>query len=262
MKPKKLEQWAGLGFLLALGLAFVVTVLQDERGDKKYPYRLSLYYSRIDGIREGTEVRILGVPKGYVAHMESKPIAEILDRRFLDKDRDTAIELHIAMESPLTLWDNYEVDFQTFTVFSGRVININPGSSDGNRSFFKPTFRNGEKTPDYLPSARYFDDFFRATSATLEENRNDLRSITMDLRSISDKLDSNKGTIPKLVGSDELYNNLLATVKDAEAIGTDGRRYMESSRNLENTMPIPFLITASFYGRTTPITGRRIGPQD
>lgn len=84
----------------------------------------------------------------------------------------------------------------------------------------------------------------------------------MDFRSISDKLNHTEGTIPKLIGETEMYDELLATIKDAEAIGKEGRRYMESSRNLENTMPIPFLITASYYGRTTPITGRRIGPQE
>lgn len=96
----------------------------------------------------------------------------------------------------------------------------------------------------------------------MEENRSDLRQITLDFRSISDKLNHTEGTIPKLIGETEMYDELLATIKDAEAIGKEGRRYMESSRNLENTMPIPFLITASYYGRTTPITGRRIGPQE
>jgi hypothetical protein len=59
-----------------------------------------------------------------------------------------------------------------------------------------------------------------------------------------------------------MYQELLTTVNDAEVIGMEGRRYMESSRNLESSMPIPFLITASFYGGTTPILGRRIGPQN
>ncbi|PKA23132.1 ABC transporter substrate-binding protein [Leptospira sp. mixed culture ATI2-C-A1] len=264
MKSKKLskESLTGIVFFSILVFAFFTTVIEPDRPAKKYPYRLSLFYSRIDGIKEGTEVRILGIQKGYVAHIDSRPLMDVPDRRFLDHNMDHAIELHIALEDPLTLWDNYEVDFQTITLFSGRIININPGSSDGKRPFFKPTFREGEKSPDYLPSARYFDDFFKATSATMEENRADLRQITLDFRSISDKLNHTEGTIPKLIGSTEMYDELLATVKDAETIGKEGRRYMESSRNLENTMPIPFLITASYYGRTTPITGRRIGPQE
>lgn len=125
--------------------AFFTTVIEPDRPAKKYPYRLSLFYSRIDGIKEGTEVRILGIQKGYVAHIDSRPLIDVPDRRFLDHNMDHAIELHIALEDPLTLWDNYEVDFQTITLFSGRIININPGSSDGKRPFFKPTFREGEK---------------------------------------------------------------------------------------------------------------------
>lgn len=264
MRAKKISKETLVGIFVSAILVFLffTTVIEQDRPEKKYPYRLSLFYSRIDGIKEGTEVRILGVPKGYVAHIDSRPILDVPDRRFLDPNMDHAIELHIALEIPLTLWDNYEVDFQTITVFSNRVININPGSSDGKRSFFKPTFQAGEKTPDYLPSARYFDDFFRATTATMDENREDLRNITLDFKSITDKLNGNEGTIPKLIGNTEMYDELVTTVTDAETIGKEGRRYMESSRNMENKMPIPFLITASFYGRTTPISGRRIGPQD
>ncbi|WP_246051892.1 MlaD family protein [Leptospira idonii] len=253
--------FVGICFFAFLGFAFFATVIQPEKPSKNYPYRLSLFYSRIDGIKEGTEVRILGIPKGYVAHIDSRPMLDIPDRRFLDTNMDHAIELHIALEEPLTLWDNYSVDFQTITVFSNRVININPGSSDGKTPYFRPTFQAGEKTPDYLPSARYFDDFFKAASQTMEENKGDIRDITLNLRSISDKLNSNQGTIPKFIGTTEMYDELYTTVTDAETIGVEARRYMESSRNLENTLPIPFVITASFYGRTT-LLGRRIGPQN
>ncbi|WP_246048079.1 MlaD family protein [Leptospira ilyithenensis] len=256
-----LEILAGVFFVFLICFAFFTTVILPDRPDKKYPYRLSLFYSRIDGIKEGTEVRILGIPKGYVAHINSRPVIDVPDRHFLDNNRDHAIELHIALEEPLTLWDNYQVDFQTITVFSNRVININPGSSDGKTPYFRPTFQEGQKTPDYLPSARYFDDFFKAASQTIEENREDVRSIALDFRSITDKLNAPQGTIPKLINSTEMYDELYSTIADAEAIGKEGRRYMESSRNLENTMPIPFVITASFYGRTT-LTGRRIGPQN
>ncbi len=255
------EPLVGILFLVLLGFAFFFTVIQPEKQAKKYPYRLSLFYSRIDGISEGTEVRILGMTKGYVAHISTRPMIEVPDRRFLNNNENDAIELNIALDEPITLWDNYRVDFQTVTLFSKRVININPGSSEGYTTYFNPTFREGDEVPDYLPSARYFDDFFKATSQTIEDNRKDLRKITSDLGSISNKLNGTKGTIPLLIGSTEMYDNLYASVNDAEVIGIEGRRYMESARNLENTMPIPFFVTLSFYGRTT-LLGRRIGPQN
>jgi hypothetical protein len=262
-KPKKeiLVPLTGLLFSLFLGLAFFLTVIQPERPAKNFPYRLSLFYSRIDGISEGTEVRILGISKGYVAHITTRPMIDVPDRRFLNNNESYAIELVIALEEPLSLWDNYRVDFQTITLFSNRVININPGSSDGHTPYFKPTFREGDEIPDYLPSARYFDDFFKASSQTIEDNREDVRSITKNVQSISTKMKGDKGTFPLLIGSNEVYDQFYTTVYDAEVIGLEGRRYMESARNLENTMPLPFFVTLSFYGRTT-LLGRRIGPQN
>jgi hypothetical protein len=258
---KFLEPLLGLGFIVLIAFAFFSTVIQPEKPAKKFPYRLSLFYSRIDGIKEGTEVRILGITKGYVAHVTTRPMIEVPDRRFLNSNESDAIELVIALEEPLSLWDNYRVDFQTITLFSNRVININPGSSDGKTAFFNPTFREGDSIPDYLPSAQYFDDFFKAASQTIEDNRADIRAITKNTSSITSKLNGKDGTIPRLIGTDEMYNELYTTVNDAEVIGLEGRRYMESSRNLENTMPIPFFVTLSFYGRTT-LSGRRIGPQN
>jgi len=258
---KYIEPAIGIVFLALLGIAFFVTVIQPDRPAKKFPYRLSLFYSRIDGISEGTEVRILGITKGYVAHVTTRPMVDVPDRRFLNNNESDAIELVIALEEPLSLWDNYRVDFQTITLFSNRVININPGSSDGHTTYFKPTFREGDDIPDYLPSARYFDDFFKAASQTIEDNRQDVRTITKNLGDISVKLNGTEGTLPRLIGSTEMYDQLYTTVYDAEVIGLEGRRYMESSRNLENTMPIPFFVTLSFYGRTT-LLGRRIGPQN
>ncbi len=255
------EPLLGLIFLGILVFAFFATVIRPEKPAKNFPYRLSLFYSRIDGISEGNEVRILGITKGYIAHITTRPIIDIPDRRFLNGNEGDAIELVIALEEPLTLWDNYRVDFQTITLFSNRVININPGSSDGHTPYFTPTAREGDAIPDYLPSARYFDDFFKAASQTMEDNREDIRSITKNLSSVSTKLNGNEGTLPKLIGSTEMYDELYTTVNDAEVIGIEGRRYMESSRNLENTMSIPFFVTLSFYGRTT-LTGRRIGPQN
>jgi len=258
---KYFQSLIGLLFIVFLLFAFFVTVIQPERPEKNFPYRLSLFYSRIDGIKEGTEVRILGIPKGYVAHISIRPMIDVPDRRFLNNNESDAIELNIALEEPLTLWDNYKVDFQTITLFSNRVININPGSSDGKTPYFKPTFRDGENVPDYLPSARYFDDFFKAASQTIEDNREDLRSITKNTKSFTNKLNTNIGTIPMLINSTEMYDEVYTTVNDAGVIGLEGRRYMESSRNMENTMPLPFFVTLSFYGRTT-LSGRKVGPQN
>jgi hypothetical protein len=260
VKGKHWELLTGILFVAMGSLAFFLTVIRSDKPAKDFPYRLSLFYSRIDGIREGTEVRILGITRGYVAHITTRPMIDVPDRRFLNSNETEAIELVIALEEPLTLWDNYKIDFQTITLFSNRVININPGSSDGRTPYFTPTFREGENVPDYLPSARYFDDFFKASSQTIEDNRQDLRTIVKNSKSISEKLNSNKGTIPLLIGSTSMYDELYESVTDAETIGIEGRRYMESARKMESTMPIPFFVTLSFYGRTT-LLGRRIGPQ-
>ena len=51
----------GLIFFGLLGISFNYTIVEKTNTDAIYPYRMKLYYTRIDGLREGTEVSVKGV---------------------------------------------------------------------------------------------------------------------------------------------------------------------------------------------------------
>jgi hypothetical protein len=215
---------------------------------------MKLYYSRIDGLREGTEVSVKGVDFGLVQEIRKVPINDVSDGRFLEPGKSHAIELTLIMREPITLWENYDVKFKNKTSFSGRSIDIEPGNFQEDKgSFFKPMYLKDGRVPDHSPSGKYYDDFFIASHNTLEENRPDIRRTMINLRELSVKLQGNKGTLPQLTNTEVVYDGLLDTTADARIILKEFRRYQEGIRE-SDTVFIPFSLilyrqlVGSIYG--------------
>lgn len=244
----------GILFFAILAISFNVTIIEKIDTDKIYPYRMKLYYTRIDGLREGTEVSVNGIDFGLVQEIKKVPISEVPDQRFLEPGKSHAIELILIIKEPITLWDNYEVKFKNKTSFSGRSIDIQPGYFQGNGNQpLKPAYIKGENATSPAPSGKFYDDFFIASHNTIEENRPDIHKTIMNLRELSVKLKSDKGTLPRLTNTDVVYNGLLDTTEDASIILKEFRRYEEGIRETD-TIFIPFSLVlyrqlvGSIYG--------------
>ena len=244
----------GLFFFGLLAISFNYTIVEKVNTDAIYPYRMKLYYTRIDGLREGTEVSVKGVDFGVVQEIKKVPANEVPDQRFLEAGKSHAIELTLIMREPVTLWDNYEVKFKNKTSFSGRSIDIDPGNfQDDKSTFFKPSYTKDGSSPNHSPSAKYYEDFFIASHNLLEENRPDIRRTVINLKELSVKFKSDKGTLPQLTNTDVVYNGLLDTSSDASIILKEFRRYQEGIRE-SDTIFIPFSLVlyrqlvGSIYG--------------
>jgi hypothetical protein len=244
----------GLIFFGLLGISFNYTIVEKTNTDAIYPYRMKLYYTRIDGLREGTEVSVKGVDFGLVQEIKKVSVEDVPDQRFLEPGKSHAIELTLIMREPITLWENYDVKFKNKTSFSGRSIDIEPGNfQDDKSTFFKPTYLKDGNIPYHSPSGKYYDDFFIASHNTLEENRPDIRRTIINLRELSVKLKSDKGTLPLLTNTEIVYNGLLDTTADARIILKEFRRYEEGIRETD-TVFIPFSLVlyrqlvGSIYG--------------
>lgn len=239
-----------------VGTAFFRTIVSTEGKQSQFPYRTKIYYSKIDGIQEGTEVTVKGIYAGYILSIDVVPANTVLDRKFLDPAKETAIELTLAMKQPITLWDNYQIRFKSKTIFSSRIIDIDPGSygEDSERQF-EPVYLADSILPSAFPSARYIDNFFDATNTMITENRSDIRSIVANSKDITEKLRNDQGTLPRLIQLDDTYLELERTILAMSILQKEGRRYVESTRKMENTHPMPFFIASAFFGRRT-LAGR------
>lgn len=229
----------GILFFISTFFLFYYSVIERQNDKVLYPYKMKLYFPTAEGLKEGTEVSIKGIPYGMVKTIKEVSVRQIIEPRFFTQS-EKAIELTILLKEPITLWDNYEVKFKSKTLFSGRMIDIDPGNYNMEESsFFKPTYL-GDNESSTIPSAKYYDEFFTGANNILVENRADLRSTILNLRSISQKMKSGNGTFAKLNTTDEVYRNLDETVGDIRIAAKEARRYLEMNRENET---IPLTIT-------------------
>jgi ABC-type transporter Mla subunit MlaD len=225
----------GIVFFITLFIGFYFTIIERVDYKNLYPYKLRLYYSRIDGIKQGTEVFINGVQLGIVESLEVVTVTDEIDRRYLDNAKKYAIELTIILSEPVTLWEDYVVRFRTKTVFSGRSIEIEPGTNPI-LSLSKKHIQN--------PSAAYFEDIFLASNEIMRENQTDLRKSIQNIGSITHKLNTGSGTLPLLIRDDSVYCSIDNLVADISIVGKEARWYAEGIRETD-TILTGFLISTT-----------------
>lgn len=250
----------GIVFFAIVALLFFQTILTNQKKMNQHPYRMKIYFSRIDGLNRGSEVYVKGIEYGFVLGMDIVDADGIIDKKYLDPNKKTAVEVTLALREPITLWDNYTIRFNTKSLFSERVIEIDPGYYPGDPVvYYQPTYKDKEAgISDFIPTARYVDNFFEGSNAVLVENKTQIRSIIKNTKEISEKLLGTQGTLPLLINTSDAYDELDATIAYAGILMREARRYQEGHRKLEQTHPIPFLISLSFIGGTT-LGGRQLG---
>ncbi len=241
----------GLAFFSILFLCFQYTIIEKTDIDSIYPYKMKLYFSRVDGLREGTEVYVLGNKFGIIREIKQVQSELVPDKKLLDPGKEFAIELIVSVQEPLTLWENYEIKFKSKTAFSGRTLDINPGSEKSEIEGSLQPFRRLESKS--FATGKYYDDFFAAANNTIKENDADIRKTFINLREISTKLNGTKGALPAFINSETAYLILDDTTVDASIILKEFRRYQEGIRETDIVF-IPFSLVlyrqlvGSIYG--------------
>ena len=85
----------------------------DRQNEKViYPYKMKLYFPTAEGLKEGTDVSVKGIPFGLVKEIQEVYYKHIINPRFTTQS-EKAIELTIILKEPITLWDNYEIKFKS-----------------------------------------------------------------------------------------------------------------------------------------------------
>lgn len=235
--------FVGLIFFIALGISFYLTIVEKTNTKKLYPFNMKLYFSRADGFKEGDPVNVIGIPIGEIREIKKVSRTDIIDKKFLDLDKDYAIEFTIALKKPIVLWDDYEIKFQTQTVFSGKTIDIRPGGNDNDRkTSVYSAYSDEEPVSNFVPSARYIDDVFIQVNQLIVENKKDLRRFVSSSRLLTDKLNyDKKGTIPQIINTNNMSDALEDTICDIDTVAKEGRRFEEMSREAD-VIFIPFTI--------------------
>lgn len=232
------EAIVGIIFVILCIIAFNYTIIKSTENTSKYPYKLKLYFPKIEGIREGDDVFLRGMPYGKVWEIQKVPYKLVSHPRFQTTE-DTVIQLTIVTKRPIVLWDDYQIRFKTKTLFSNRHIDIDPGNPSPELVFTASPYKETQLSSDYI------DDLMTSTYDILKENRESVRRIVNNIYAVSEKLKQKQGTLPKLINDDKLYNELNHTLYDVGIVSRETRRYVENQREID-VHPVTFVMALIF----------------
>src|SRR6184192_2540452 len=204
----------GLLVLIAIGV-LVVLILNASGEINPFASHLHLRARFVDanGLREGSEVRLAGVRIGKVDRIKLLTPTE-LSSNGSNAPNPNKVEVSLTIDNtidgiPATeriRTDSTAQQALPSILGSEMIVNITPGSSLG-----QPIKEN-----DILPSTSGSTMSDLATSGTdlaqkLSKLSDQLNEVVKDVR-------AGKGTVGRLFNDESLYNNLNATIHDAEEL--------------------------------------------
>ncbi len=195
-------------FVLISIIILIFLILNSSGGLNPFSKKLHLKARFVDanGLREGAEVRLAGVRVGKVDKITLLPPSNIPNAHRVETIMliDSTIDGRPANERIRT--DSLAQQGSPSLLGNEMLINIAPGTSLG-----APV-----KDWDILPSStsNTVNDF--ATSGTELAQR--LSKLSDEISTIVKDVKDGKGTVGRLFSDEALYNNLNATIREAEDV--------------------------------------------
>lgn len=180
-----------VGVFIALGITFLIAAilsvgnLQSTFGRK---ISLSVIFDDVNGLKTGNNIWYSGVKIGRVEGMS-----------FIGESK-VKVELKIEQKSQPFIKKNAKAKIGSDGLIGNRIIVIFGGTPD------VPCVEDGDTL--HVENGISTETMMN----TLQENNENLVSITADLKKITSKLSKSEGTLGKLLNEDDIYNNIMATI--------------------------------------------------
>ncbi len=188
------SMWVGFMFFVALVVLGFVTLLVQNISFIGEPVFLKVHFERVLGLRKGDDVRVDGVLMGKVEAISLRP--------------DSGVLVSLKMNERVTLYQDAEIEVGSTSVLGGNHVAIRRGSKAPPREL------NDVLAGKMKPG---LDEVGELAS----ENRENIRGLIGNLKDLTQALKDGKGTVGKLLNSDELHKETVDTVKTLKEAITD-----------------------------------------
>src|SRR6266852_3222400 len=201
-----------VGLLVLIALAVLIVLILNASGELN-PFKSHLHlrarFADANGLREGSEVRLAGVRIGKVERIRLMTASDLGNEPNPQK-----VQVYMSVDNkidgvPATdriRTDSTAQQASPSILGSEMIVNITPGTSLG-----QPVKEN-----TLLPSTSGSTMSDLATSGTDLAQR--LSKLSDQLNEVVKNVREGKGTVGRLFNDEALYNNLNATIRDAEEL--------------------------------------------
>ena len=203
-----------VGLLVLIAIAVLILLILNASGTLN-PFASHIHlrarFADASGLREGSEVRLAGVRIGKVDRIRLLSPSEVGTGPSPQK-----VEAFLTIESKIDgvpaqdriRTDSTAQQMAPSILGSEMIVNITPGTPLGQQI----------KENDLLPSTSGSSISDLATNGT--ELAQKLSKLSDQLNEVVKNVRDGKGTVGRLFNDEALYNNLNATIRDAEELAT------------------------------------------
>ncbi|HLF93505.1 MAG TPA: MlaD family protein [Planctomycetota bacterium] len=181
--------WLGFVFFVSLVLlgfgTLLVGDLKDVFGSKIF---LQIHFERIQGLREGDDVRVEGLLFGKVKKIDLSPTA--------------GVQVTVRLNASIVLYDDSEIVVESSSVLGGNTVSIKRGTRPPTKDLNLPL--SGKSQPG-----------LDSVGKMVDENRENLKALIANLKDMTQALKDGQGTVGKLLKTDELHKEAVDTIKQA-----------------------------------------------
>jgi phospholipid/cholesterol/gamma-HCH transport system substrate-binding protein len=221
-----MSRTARLGAFI-LGALIVFGVLVFLIGNKEFifsqTYRLKAPFDTVVGLDEAAPVRAGGVRIGTVKSIE-------LPQRPGDK---IIVEMDLEKSTRNVIKQDSVASIQTEGLLGNKYMAISFGSADAAAVKSGDTIQS-QPPVDYGDLAKKASDLMDSTKQVIDESNiavGNVNDATNNLKSITGKIDSGQGTMGQLLNNASVYNNLNATMAQAQQGVADFRDDMDALKH-------------------------------
>ncbi len=206
MPQRQQVSWAqlrvGVMVLVSLAvLAAAIFFISGQVGFLGSRYTLKTYFSGAGGVREGSEVRLAGIPVGNVARIRIS--------QFTEPEKAVEIDLKISKRYQDQIRGDSLATLETAGLLGEAYVDISRGTSAKNVLGNGETV-TGHEEPDIKEIVHNANDVV-----------SNLRVLSTTLNNITTQVKSGEGSVGKLIYDQSFYNRLDATAANAQKIVQD-----------------------------------------
>ncbi len=193
----------GIFFFVAVSiLGYYTIIMSDEIFSPYEYYTITAVFPDIEGLSENDKVKVNGVNAGLVSQV---------------KLQENGVLVILRMFEKFTLYENYRIKLKNESSLGGRYVSIYPGCKEKNGRFYQIVENKvnlkGESTGDALGML----------ADLIAENKGNVASAINNVREITEKINTGKGTLGKLINEDKVHENTDGLVKEIRDSMEDSR---------------------------------------
>lgn len=170
---------------------------------------LVVYFSDVNGLKEGDPVSVNGVTKGKITKIELAP--------------GDSVRVDFSLSTEVTLKKDYDVSVAMIELMSGKQVYIKPGSSKELADITKPLV--GAKTNDIV-----------GLIGTMNDIGTDVKKITLKLDTAMTKMMVTVDHVNSIVGDDGLKSNIKGAASNFNVASRNLNLMLAETRNSLNSL--------------------------